>query len=83
MDKIKTPIDVLFNFIESNSPVKECDIPKKIKKLGPYENYLDLLELNKMIEVKASFLSKDRVFIFKSNIPMADFGFRTKPIVIL
>jgi hypothetical protein len=67
MMSIQTPIDVLFDFIKENSPVKESIIPKKLQKLDPYENYIRLLETNGMIEIKIPLFSNERTFIFKSH----------------
>lgn len=67
MIKIKTPIDMLFKYIEEHSPVKESKIPNQIKKFESFENHLKILENNGMIEVKLPFLSSQRVFVFKSD----------------
>lgn len=69
---IQTPIDVLFQFIEKYSPVKESNIPKSFKKLKTFEDYVRILEANGMIEIKVPIFSNERVFIFKSKNRLFD-----------
>jgi len=63
MIKIQTSIDTLFKFIEDNSPVKECHIPKSFRKLDPYEKYIRVLENNGLIEIKIPFFSNESLCI--------------------
>ena len=69
---IQTRIDMLLKFIKVNSPVKESCVPKNLKILKMYEDYIRILESNGMIEVKMPFFSGDRIFVFKTGERMLE-----------